>query len=254
MPGIVAVVNIPTASLREGPGSEYPSLGNYTQGTQLGVIGRTRDGQWLQVTAPDGTLGWIVAQYVQLNRASGSVPVVGVPSPQPTEAPPTPPPGTLPGTILEAGQAWLRDDLELTLVSGGQANRCELPDSSLEPECSEGMLVAFQLTSRKSRREAISYNLFEVVSAMDNLSRTLDLRSFELSYGWEPTWGRSSTQNVTLEPDQTADLHTHCQSTRCNPRIFVRFDAADPAVTEIVLTVSRIGGIEYARWRIPVLR
>jgi len=110
-----AVVNTRLLNLRSGPGTEYPILGNYPQGTALRVLGKEPEGKWLKVRAPDGKEGWMLADYLVVNLALAKVPVVEIPptptptwtpvlptftptpvlptpSPTPTLAPPTPPP------------------------------------------------------------------------------------------------------------------------------------------------------------------
>jgi LysM repeat protein len=44
--------------------------------TPLSIIGRTSDDFWLQVTTPNGTTGWVMAQYVDLPTAAASAPAL----------------------------------------------------------------------------------------------------------------------------------------------------------------------------------
>ncbi|MEE1199680.1 MAG: SH3 domain-containing protein [Christensenellales bacterium] len=49
-------------SLRKGPGTNYPILGNYVRGTLMNVLSST--GDWHQVTLPNGRSGYFHSGYV----------------------------------------------------------------------------------------------------------------------------------------------------------------------------------------------
>lgn len=53
-------------NLRAGPGTVFPISAKTANNTPLTVFGRTSDGQWLQVSAPDGSGGWVAAGLVAL--------------------------------------------------------------------------------------------------------------------------------------------------------------------------------------------
>jgi micrococcal nuclease len=53
-------------NLRAGPGTEFPISAKAANNTPLTVFGRTADGQWLQVRAPDRSGGWVAAGLVAL--------------------------------------------------------------------------------------------------------------------------------------------------------------------------------------------
>ncbi|MGH2585630.1 MAG: SH3 domain-containing protein [Dehalococcoidia bacterium] len=88
--GSVAVV-LPSdgLNLREGPGTEFPSLALIPAGTELPILGEQVNGNWLPVSY-QGTRGFVSAEFVQIRSA----PAQGQPGPaQPTPAPsPTPAP------------------------------------------------------------------------------------------------------------------------------------------------------------------
>ncbi len=78
-----AVVNAP-ANVRTGPGISYGTIaGGAGAGTVLKLIGRNDQGNWLNVTLPSGTDGWILGELVTINTgfSASSLPVVEAPPP-----------------------------------------------------------------------------------------------------------------------------------------------------------------------------
>jgi uncharacterized protein YraI len=53
--------------LRESPGTAGTVLAFLDAGTALRVTGRTADSAWIEIVTPDGTRGWIAAEYAMLN-------------------------------------------------------------------------------------------------------------------------------------------------------------------------------------------
>lgn len=53
-------------NLRTGPGTTFPISAKAGNNTPLTVFGRTADGQWLQVRAPDRSGGWVAAGLLAL--------------------------------------------------------------------------------------------------------------------------------------------------------------------------------------------
>lgn len=84
-----SVVNV-----REGPSIAYPIIGQVRQGDLLTLIGRNELGTWWQVCCVGGREGWISAQLVSPQGATGQIAVVPAPNlPPPTNTPvPTPTP------------------------------------------------------------------------------------------------------------------------------------------------------------------
>lgn len=81
--------------LREQPGSGTNVLDHLDPLTPLAVIGRTFDGQWLQVQTPDELIGWTAVLFVDLYIPMDDIPVTGValvvqPSPTSEPLPPLP--------------------------------------------------------------------------------------------------------------------------------------------------------------------
>lgn len=53
-------------NLRAGPGTEFEISAKAANNTPLTVFGRTADGQWLQVAAPDRSGGWVAVELLAL--------------------------------------------------------------------------------------------------------------------------------------------------------------------------------------------
>jgi heat shock protein HslJ len=83
-------------NVRTGPGTNFPSLGVAPFGTEGEIIGRSADGQWWVVAAPQapGGMAWVSADFVAVTDAddvpiiaSPPPPIVIVPTPAPTPWP-----------------------------------------------------------------------------------------------------------------------------------------------------------------------
>jgi hypothetical protein len=91
-----AVVTSDTLNFRSGPGTSFPRLQVLKKGDAMVVTGRTKAGDWLEVTLPDGTKGWVSASLVKVDVAVTGIAVAQVipkpptPSASRTPAPPTP--------------------------------------------------------------------------------------------------------------------------------------------------------------------
>lgn len=64
--------------LRDAPGDTGDVVTMLAGNTPLNVIGRTADNAWVQVIIPDGTIGWVAAQFVTFNVDISLVNVSGV--------------------------------------------------------------------------------------------------------------------------------------------------------------------------------
>jgi uncharacterized protein YraI len=59
-------------NLRQGPGIGYQTVGAFSQGTKVKVVGRNEDGSWLLVETKDGGQAWMtsIADYVEIDQAA----------------------------------------------------------------------------------------------------------------------------------------------------------------------------------------
>ena len=69
-----AIVNAGALNVRTGPGFIFKSMGKVKGGTVLPIIGRSKDGLWLQVTSPFGP-GWVSITFVFTKDYFGSAPI-----------------------------------------------------------------------------------------------------------------------------------------------------------------------------------
>ncbi|MBV9790929.1 MAG: SH3 domain-containing protein [Chloroflexi bacterium] len=65
---IVARVGESRVNLRKGPNTAFGSFGKMAEGTQITVL--ARNGSWLKVRSPRGTIGWIAKDLVQITNGS----------------------------------------------------------------------------------------------------------------------------------------------------------------------------------------
>ncbi len=66
---IEGVVNTDVSiNVREGPGRNFPPVAALTPGTRVQVIGRSGDGNWLQIRLADGREGWVSAALIRLEQ------------------------------------------------------------------------------------------------------------------------------------------------------------------------------------------
>jgi hypothetical protein len=76
--------------LRAGPQRKFDVLGQVRQGDVLVVVGRTRNGKWLQVSS-DGQLAWVLAELVETTATADQIAIVKdmppTPTPRPTRTP-----------------------------------------------------------------------------------------------------------------------------------------------------------------------
>lgn len=89
-----AIVEPATINMRGGPGTEYQVVESYSQGTALDVLGKSKNGSWLQVKAPGGKEGWMSKNLLSIHVALDSIAVAQAP-PKPTPKPVASQPGQI---------------------------------------------------------------------------------------------------------------------------------------------------------------
>jgi hypothetical protein len=75
----LAVVNVPTLNVRQGPSTDYPIIGEIIQSGQYEVIGQSSDGGWWQLCCIVGEPGWVIGEAVTVEGDTVNVPIVRVP-------------------------------------------------------------------------------------------------------------------------------------------------------------------------------
>lgn len=88
-------VTAPTVNLRSGPGTNYPRVGQATQGQVFDIVAKNQDGSWFQISV-NGKTAWVIndARWTSTTGDMGVVQVAeNLPTPPPTPKPrPTKPP------------------------------------------------------------------------------------------------------------------------------------------------------------------
>jgi hypothetical protein len=93
-PDVTATITVYAAYVREGPDSQYASVGTVNEGTVCKVTGRSLTPGWLRVTCP-GVAGWIKEGLFEVQGPVTSVSLFTGPTPTPTPtATATPGPGS----------------------------------------------------------------------------------------------------------------------------------------------------------------
>jgi len=65
-------------NIRQGPGTQYPSVGTLARGARVNVIGRSVDGQWWAIPYHGGA-GWIFAALTRTEGNTDALPLVAPP-------------------------------------------------------------------------------------------------------------------------------------------------------------------------------
>ncbi len=232
----LALVLVATAFLLR-PGSIDPTPREAALQTQIAVLQtQVVQGTTAQL-APTANLG-----DNTVNPAVTSTPVPALLPPSETPAPPTlvpptnipmppsPTPGTPPGSILEVGQGWLQNEIELILTKSQLA--------------ADGVTVRFALVSHKAHEIALRTQLDGAVSAIDNRGRKIPRSCYEEYCDFRQDW--------ILQPGDRVVLKAWASTSRSGDNMFFAFDAADPGITGVTIIVSGLAGINDARWHIPI--
>lgn len=88
--GPIAVVNVSSANLRSGPGTEYDIVGNANQGDELPIIAQAYNSTWYNIRQGEGDTAWIAASIVDVQpdgaqiEVAESIPTLSAVQSQPT--------------------------------------------------------------------------------------------------------------------------------------------------------------------------
>jgi hypothetical protein len=82
-----ALVNAATLNVRQGPGTNYPTVGTLSQGDRVEIVGRNTDSTWWAINFSSGT-AWIFAALTTAQGNLSQIPLVAPPpAPVSTSAP-----------------------------------------------------------------------------------------------------------------------------------------------------------------------
>jgi hypothetical protein len=89
LPTPYVVANEDAVSVRKGPGTTFPLLGEIAKGTELMILARTPAGDWWQVCCVANQPAWVAANLVTALGPLDGIPVLTPPAtPAPTSTPP----------------------------------------------------------------------------------------------------------------------------------------------------------------------
>lgn len=75
-------------NVRAGPGTAYPIVGAMNTGEQNEIIGKNPQGDWWQVSLPNGQAGWVYGPLIQTSGDTAAIAVAAnIPEPPPTPTP-----------------------------------------------------------------------------------------------------------------------------------------------------------------------
>ena len=103
-PGAMTATALDPVHVRSGPGTNYPSYGVASEGSQGEVIGISADGGWWVVKIlPDKVAegqGWVSVEHTRIENTQ-NIPVVEAPPPPPPVEVPTPDPDAATATAID---------------------------------------------------------------------------------------------------------------------------------------------------------
>jgi uncharacterized protein YraI len=65
--------------VRQGPGTNYPTVGSLAQGDTAPIVGRNADSSWLAISFSGGT-AWVFAGLITVEGDVSQLPLVAPPS------------------------------------------------------------------------------------------------------------------------------------------------------------------------------
>jgi uncharacterized protein YraI len=178
-----------TASIREGPGENFPVVRTLNAGEDVTVIGKTRDSAWLLLEDDDG---WVRREAIDLGESLALVPVK-----DPTPTPPTPTPVETATPSVTASPTTNPNAPDFVpanaiLIDGGATLRVTVQNLASSPY--EGPLVV-----GVSKVDVISPQVVVDVDIPASGSVTVD---FELE---DAITDSGSTVQVSVDPGNAVD-------------------------------------------------
>lgn len=82
------VIGTQVLNIRSGPGTNYPVIGQASNGDEGEIVGRSENNDWWAISIPSlpGGIGWVSADFVLATNVD-NVPVIAAPTPPPTPTP-----------------------------------------------------------------------------------------------------------------------------------------------------------------------
>jgi hypothetical protein len=77
--GLPASVNVTSIILRSGPSTLFERISTFPEATQVTIMGRIPNSEWVWVITPKASSGWMAAQFLNSEDLTG-VPIIDVPS------------------------------------------------------------------------------------------------------------------------------------------------------------------------------
>lgn len=101
-------------NVRGGPGTNYAITGALAAGNPVQPVARNEAGDWLQVTLPDGNVGWVAGWLLTGAPSPESLPIAeNIPTPPPPTATTEPPPSTASSSLATAPLIDIGEEIEI---------------------------------------------------------------------------------------------------------------------------------------------
>lgn len=108
--GLPGLVNVASIVMRSGPSTLFDRITTYPQGSQVTVMGKTLNNEWVWVTTTEASQGWMSAQFLEITDLA-SVPVLEVGSSM-----------TISGDAVDTNNAGV-DGVNIAVFQGNGADR-----------------------------------------------------------------------------------------------------------------------------------
>jgi uncharacterized protein YgiM (DUF1202 family) len=181
-----------SVSLRSGPGEQFQAVGTLPGETEVTILGKTRDSEWLLVQY-QGQERWVKRQAIEPSESLALVPTrepTPIPQPTPTPQATATPTGSATPSVSPSATANANAPdfvpVDAQLIDGGTVLRVRVANQS--PNAFTGSLVLSVTGVGASATRAFA------VTLAANGSTTVD---FELS----PAVTGGATAQITVDPD-----------------------------------------------------
>jgi len=134
VPGATTVESISTATVRDGPGTEYNDLGVLSRGQKVSVTGRDADAKWFQIVFPQNSTsrGWVPASALKVSDINVAALAIATVTPRP-----------LPPTSTFVPQPTAAPTQEATETPEAEPG----PDLAVSMNCTEGATVVVTISN-----------------------------------------------------------------------------------------------------------